>query len=141
MPAPDARPPHPLSGPNLELGLQMTYDDLSRPEVLYFRLRTFSYLTAWKGAYHQSPDYAHWYGNAPLKMQLGELRSEAELLRRLARLEERVDLLGEHGAIPAAEATGLEAELRELKERFLRGELDEDAYDAERKRLLDAAGL
>lgn len=139
LPAPGDRPPHPLSGHRLELGSQMVYQDLSGPEALFFRMKKFDYVIAYKGVFHQNPDYAHWYGNAPLKLDLSEIESEARLLRAMARLEERVELIA--GRAFPAEGQGLRGELRALQERYLRGELDAPAYEAEKKRILDEAGL
>jgi hypothetical protein len=143
-PAPATRPPHPLSGARLELGPQMLYEGLSRPEATFFRMKKFYYVTAYKGVFHQNPDYAHWYGNASLKLSLSELRSDAAQLRRLKLLEER---LAAPGAPPrsaeagAAQDDALRRELRALRERRLRGELDEAALEREQKAALERAGL
>ncbi|BDG08540.1 multiheme c-type cytochrome [Anaeromyxobacter paludicola] len=131
-PAPATRPPHPLSGARLELGPQMLYEDLSRAEAIYFRMKKYAYVTAYKGVFHQNPDYAHWHGNAALKLGLSELRSEAALLERLRLLEQRLEL----GAGPAAaggKPEDLERDLRALRELRLRGEID--AATLERRQL------
>jgi hypothetical protein len=134
-PSPSSRRPHPLLGAKLELGSQMLYEDLSRPEVLFFRMKKFHYVTAYKGVFHQSPDYAHWYGNAPLKLTLSELRSESALLRKLKILEERLT------ARPAAaDDDALRRELRDLAERRVRGELDDAALERAQREALDRAG-
>ncbi len=137
-PAPSSRPPHPLSGQRLELGPQMLYEDLSRAEAIFFRMKKYHYVTAYKGVFHQNPDYAHWYGNAALKLALSELKSEAALLGKLKLLEER---LGEGAARagPAAEDP-LRRELRELRERRLRGEIDPAALERRQRELLERAG-
>jgi len=138
-PAPASRPPHPLSGARLELGPQMLYENLSRPEAIVFRMKKFSYVTAYKGVFHQNPDYAHWYGNAPLKLGLSELRSEAALLRKLRVLEERLEAGTSHEPKAGADAT-LRRELRELRERRLRGELDDAALERGQREALDRSG-
>jgi hypothetical protein len=135
-PAPASRKPHPLFGGRLELGPQMLYEDLSRPEVLFFRMKKFFYVTAYKGVFHQNPDYAHWYGNAPLKLTLSELRSESALLRRLRLLEDRPASTAPAGATDDA----LRRELRELKERRIRGELDDATLERGQREALRRAG-
>jgi hypothetical protein len=137
-PAPATRPPHPLSGPVLELGPQMLYEDLSRPEAIFFQMRKFSYATAYKGVFHQNPDYAHWFGNAPLKLALSELRSESALLRRLRILEER--LAGRPPGDGAADGDVLRRELQSLRERRLRGEIDDAALERGQRDALERAG-
>ncbi len=138
-PAPASRPPHPLSGAKLELGPQMLYENLSPPEVLLFRMKKFAYVTAYKGVFHQNPDYAHWYGNAPLKLGLSELRGEAALLRRVRLLEERLKG-GPAAAGPAAGGDALRRELRDLRERRLRGELDDAAVERGQRDALERTG-
>jgi hypothetical protein len=133
-PAPSSRRPHPLAGQKLELGPQMLYEDLSRPEVLFFRMKKFFYVTAYKGVFHQNPDYAHWYGNAPLKLTLSELRSESALLRKLKILEERLS-----GRRAAADDP-LRRELRDLADRRVRGEIDDAALERAQREALDRAG-
>jgi len=141
-PSPAARPAHPLSGRVLEIGPQMLYEDLSRAEAILFRMKKFYYVTAYKGVFHQNPDYAHWYGNAPLKLALSELKSEAARLRAVRALEMRLDNLAAGGAaLQGGGGTGLVERLRRLKERHLRGDLDREDYEARKKRLLDEAGL
>jgi ribosomal protein L40E len=141
-PSPATRPPHPLSGPKLELGPQMLYEDLSPPEVIFFRMKKFAYVTAYKGVFHQNPDYAHWYGNAPLKLGLSELRGEAARLRRVRLLEER---LAAPGAAPASATAGpatdaLRQELRALREQRVRGALDDAALERGQREALERAG-
>lgn len=138
-PAPASRPPHPLSGAVLELGPQMLYENLSRPEAIFFRMRKFSYATAFRGAFHQNPDYAHWLGNAPLKLALSELRSEAALLRKLRILEERL-AASSPGDGAAGGAAALRKELQQLRERRLRGELDDAALERAQRDALERAG-
>lgn len=140
-PAPASRPPHPLSGARLELGPQMLYENLSPPEVLLFRMKKFAYVTAYKGVFHQNPDYAHWYGNAPLKLGLSELRGEAALLRRLRLVEERLKGGPTGAAFPAGGTDALRRELRDLRERRLRGELDDAAVERGQRQALERGGL
>lgn len=141
MPAPDERPAHPLSGHALEIGPQMLYEDLSRVEAVFFRMKKFYYVITYKGVYHQNPDYAHWYGNAPLKLALSELKSEARLLREFKRLRDRVDNLARSAGAAGKRAEDLSSRLRELKERYLRGDLERSDYEKEKGVLLDGAGL
>ncbi len=139
VPSPADRPPHPLEGKSLVLGPQMIYENLSGAEALYFRLARFYYPTMFKSAFHQSPDYAHWYGNAMLKLTLSELKSEAASLRETAKLARRIDnLSGPLGTAPSAD--GLRAELRALKDRFLRGDITERDYKRRVSELLDRHG-
>jgi len=140
-PAPTARPPHPLSGPKLELGPQMVYENLSRPEAIFFRLKKFAYVTAYKGVFHQNPDYAHWYGNAPLKLGLSELRSEAALLRRLRIAEQRLELGARQASGEPGQDGALRRELQELRERRVRGELDAGGLERAQREALERAGL
>lgn len=138
MPAPQERPGHPIFGANFVIGPLMTYDDLSAPEAKFFRMMMFYFMSTYKGAFHQNPDYAHWYGNAPLKLTLGELKSERELLRRIKRLEQRMDNLSSGAPAPTGD---LKSKLRALKERKLKGELTEDEYTKMQRELLGAEGL
>jgi hypothetical protein len=140
-PGPGKRPPHPLEGHEFVIGPHMLYEDISRPEAIFFRMMMFHYMSAFKGAFHQSPDYSHWFGNAPLKLALSELRSEAAALRKADRLRRRLDnaLISPSGE--AGEGTDLKGRLRELRERMLRGDITEEEYSEQKKRLLDDAGL
>ncbi|MEK7829174.1 MAG: hypothetical protein AAB256_05245, partial [Deltaproteobacteria bacterium] len=49
----------------------------------------------WKGAYHFSPDYTHWYGNAPMKLKLSRIKNEANQLKRLNKLELKLNIAPE----------------------------------------------
>ncbi len=145
QPAPDTRPPHPLSGAVLELGSHMLYENLSRAETLFFRMKKFYYVTTYKGVFHQNADYAHWYGIAPLKLALSELRSEAALLRAAGRLEDRVDTLSNalrdsSGASPDPGSI-LKRDLRLLREEFLSGRIPENEYRRRKEKLLKDFGL
>jgi len=146
LPSPVDRPAHPLSGNKLELGHQMLYEDLSRVEALFFRMKKFYYVITYKGVFHQNPDYAHWYGNAPLKLSLSEIRSEAALLKELKLLRDRIDNLSQIGLSganvkPVSEKDSLKTDLRKLKERLLKGELSQDEYESRRKELFKKHGL
>ncbi len=147
MPSPSERPAHPLSGNTLVTGPQMLYEDLSRVEALYFKMKKFYYIITYKGVFHQNPDYAHWYGNAPLKLTLSEIRSEAGLLRELKLLKERVDNLSALGIDnqenngPETQLERLKRELRQLRERYLRKKLSEDEYRERKNRLMERYGL
>jgi len=146
LPSPADRPAHPLSGNRLEIGSQMLYEDLSRAEAIFFRMKKFYYIITYKGVFHQNPDYAHWYGNAPLKLALSEIRSEALLLKELKLLRDRINNLSDMGlsnanAEPVSEKDLLIMKLRKLKELFLRGDLSENEYETRRKELFEKHGL
>ncbi len=145
VPAPSERPPHPLAGRNLEIGPQMIYEDLSRIEAVFFRMKKYYYIITYKGVFHQNPDYAHWYGNAPLKLALSEIKSEAGMLRDLKRLEQRIDNLSAMGAEGSSktetEGESLKAELRQLRELYLRKDLSGDEYEKRRKEIMKRHGL
>lgn len=127
-PMPDQRPPHPLRGQQLVMDGQMLYEDTSHIERLLFKMKKYDYAKAVKGAFHQNPAYAHWYGNAELKMDLVDIRAEA------SRLRERGKLLGLPGADPRT-AT-IEDRLRVLKAKADRGALTPEQYHQEKRRLL-----
>lgn len=69
----------------VSLGRGQLYQGTSRIESLYYRMFRFHNFYTWKGAYHFSPDFAHWYGWAHLQMSLIEIREEARKLRELAK--------------------------------------------------------
>jgi hypothetical protein len=140
-PAPASRPPAPLSGARLELGPQMLYENLSRPEAIFFRMKKFAYVTAYKGVFHQNPDYAHWYGNATLKLGLSELRSEAALLRRLRIAEQRLEVGARVAPADAPQDAALRKELQGLREKRTRGELDAAGLERAQREALERAGL
>jgi len=141
-PSPANRPTHPLFGKTLVLGPQMLYEDLSSVEALFFNMKKFYAPTAYKGVYHQNPDYTHWYGNAPLKLTLSEIKSQAILLRKLDALEKRINNLG---LKPAGEGSkeieDLKVKLRDLKEQRLKEEITEQEYQKRKNNLLDEKGL
>lgn len=65
------------------LGRNQLYQDSSRIEAIYYRMSRFQDVYTWKGAYHFSADFAHWYGWAHLQMSLIEIKEEARKLREL----------------------------------------------------------
>jgi mono/diheme cytochrome c family protein len=145
-PSPAERPAHPLSGKKLEIGPQMLYEDLSGVEAVFFRMKKFYYVITYKGVFHQNPDFAHWYGNAPLKLALSEIKSEAALLRELKNLKERVDNLSAFGRTGTdsdkqSEADTLRTNLGHLRELYLRGDLSEEEFRKRKNDLLDRHGL
>ena len=71
----------------------MLYENLSSVESTLFKMKAFYAISAYKGVFHQNPDYAHWYGNAPMKLALSEIRSQAALLRKVEAIKKRVDNL------------------------------------------------
>jgi hypothetical protein len=146
IPSPAARPAHPLSGQTLEIGSQMLYENLSEAEAIFFRMKKFYYIITYKGVFHQNPDYAHWYGNAPLKLALSEIRSKAMQLQEIRRLKMRVDNLSAMGLEDPLPDTGasdqsLETGLRRLRELYLKGNLLKEEYDKRRTEMLDKYGL
>lgn len=145
-PSPDKRPAHPLSGHSLDISPQMLYENLSSVEAIFFRMKQFYYIMTYKGVFHQNPDYAHWYGNAPLKLALSEIKSKAAMLRELRRLKERVDNLFaiQNDYMKSESMTpgdSLKAELRHLREQYLRGVLSEQDYINRKNEILAKYGL
>lgn len=131
-PSPDSRPAHPLGGKSLVLDNQMLYENLSRAERLFFKMKKYDQAKAIKGAYHQNPAYTHWYGNAELKLTLAEIESEAALLNRVA---------GRTSGPAGGATTGLdgpEQRLQELKRRFERGGMSAEEYAAEKIKVLES---
>lgn len=86
-PMPEDRPENPFVGQRFMLTGHMLYEQTSGVEALFFELYKFDLVHAWKGAYHFSPDWSHWYGNAPMKLKLSRIKNEANQLRRLHKLE------------------------------------------------------
>ncbi len=130
-PMPDQRPPHPLRGKALVLDSQMLYEDTSRIERLLFKMKKYDFAKTIKGAYHNNPAYTHWYGNAELKMDLVDIKAEAN------RLRERKALLAGKPAGAASES--VEERLRALKAKLDRGGLSPEEYQQEKARLLAPA--
>ncbi len=69
------------------LGKNQLYQSSSRIEAIYYRMSRFQYVYTWKGAYHFSADFSHWYGWAHLQMSLIEIKEEARKLRELNKLK------------------------------------------------------
>ncbi|MBF0328226.1 MAG: hypothetical protein HQL10_03650 [Nitrospirae bacterium] len=141
MPMPDERPLHPLFGAALITGPHMIYENLSTVESLYFKMKQFYYMNAFKGAFHQNPDYTHWYGNAPLKLTLSEIKSEAMLLRKTNLIEKRLENLISQPDNVNDEVAVLKKNLRELKDKRLNGKITEKEYIEIKNRLLKSSGL
>ncbi len=127
-PMPDRRPPHPLRGNQLVLDNQLLYEDTSHIERLLFKMKKYDYARTIKGAYHQNPSYTHWYGNAELKMDLVDIRTEA------SRLRDRQSLTAGKGSSVPAETT--EEKLRVLKKKADRGAISPAEYEREKGVLL-----
>ena len=86
-PMPEDRPPNPVVGHAFEIGAQQIYENTSEIEQAFFRLFKFYHATTFKAAYHHSPDYTHWEGMAPMKMEMDKIRSEASRLRLAAQIK------------------------------------------------------
>lgn len=91
-PMPEDRPENPFVGNKLLLTGHMLYEQTSGVEALFFEMYKFDLIHTWKGAYHFSPDWSHWYGNAPMKLKLSRIKNEANQLRRLHRLEQELGI-------------------------------------------------
>ncbi len=137
-PSPETRPPHPLFGHRLVLGPQMLYENLSPIEAVFFRMKKFDYVTTYKGAFHQSPDYTHWYGNSFLKLDLSEIRGMAARLRREAALRSEVGRLTEAPVDTYARVKQALAALARLRDD---GTITPEEYRRRRGAILDREGL
>ena len=135
-PMPDRRPPHPLSGGVLVTDSQMLYEDTSHIERLLFKMKKYDYARTVKGAYHQNPAYLHWYGNAELKMDLVDIRSEASRLKQAGEVRELLRT-GQGAATPQG---SLEERLKVLKNKAERGALSPEEHAREKERLLREFG-
>jgi len=125
-PMPEERPAHPLRGNVLATDGQMLYEDTSHIERLLFKMKKYDFAKTWKGAYHQNPAYTHWYGNAELKMDLVDIRSEALRLQRPA-----------SSTIATEPKQDIEELLDILQKKYERGALSEKDYRREKERLLE----
>ncbi len=76
LPAAD-RPANPETGTVGTYGANMKIRNLNAVEKMYFTMMKYDNVKTWKGAYHQNPDYTHWYGWSALVMSLGEIGDEA----------------------------------------------------------------
>lgn len=92
---PEDRPENPFVGKKLMLTGHQLYEQTSGIEALFFELYKFDLVHAWKGAYHFSPDWTHWYGNAPMKLKLTRMKNEENQLRRLDKLEKELGIEAE----------------------------------------------
>lgn len=63
----------------------LTFYDAATPieQKLYEMLMEYR-MRAFQGVFHGNPDYAHWYGYAPLKTALVEVQAEAQRMRQAA---------------------------------------------------------
>jgi hypothetical protein len=82
-PMPADRPVNPVTGYNLTLMGHQTYSHTSGIETLFFEMYKYDVVTAWKGAYHFSPDHTHWYGWAAANEKLELIKAEDSRLRAL----------------------------------------------------------
>jgi hydroxylamine dehydrogenase len=73
----DHRPGNPETGTTGTYGANMKIRNLTAVEKMYFTAMKYENVKTWKGAYHQNPDYTHWYGWSALVMTLGEIADEA----------------------------------------------------------------
>ncbi len=140
-PSPAERPAHPLFGKSFVIGAHMLYENLSSVESRFFKMKMFYAATAYKGAFHQNPDYAHWYGNAPLKLTLSEIKSEAALLRKVDALSKRLDNLGPKAGEANEQFKDIVGKLRALNEQRLKAEISEQEYQKRKNMILDEKGL
>jgi hypothetical protein len=136
VPSPSERPEHPIFGHEFVIGPHMLYENLSHVEALYFRMMMFYYMSAFKGAFHQNPDYAHWFGNAPLKLTLSEIKSEAALLKDIKILKKRLELFEKQGV-----KDDLKLRLLELEEMRIKGKMEEEEFKKRKDSLLEEHGL
>ena len=140
-PSPAERPAHPLFGQTFIIGPHMLYENLSAVESLFFKMKQFYYMNTTKGAFHQNPDYTHWYGNAPLKLTLSEIRSEAYLLRRVQQIMDRIENLSRMQDPDSGEAGDLKKNLRELNEKKNRDQISAEEFQDLKDRILKEKGL
>ena len=129
-PMPDERPEHPLRGQQVVIDGQMLYEDISHIERLFFKMQKYDLAKTINGAYHQNPDYTHWYGNAELKMDLVDIKSEASRLNQVV----KQGPIGENAIDD--EKTKADAELKLLKKRFERGVITKEEYQKSKSQLL-----
>jgi len=74
---PDVKPPNPETGSTGHYGANMKVRNLSLLEKMYFESMKYDTVKTWKGAFHQNPDYTHWYGWTALAMNMGAMGDEA----------------------------------------------------------------
>lgn len=125
-PQPESRIGHPQRGQTLVLDGAMLYEDISHIESLFFRMNKFASAKTFKGAFHQNPDYTHWYGNAEVKLLLNDIRGEASRLRQRA------------GQSSAGSGVDLdETALEVLQQRHQRNELSDEEYAEKKRQVLE----
>ncbi len=83
-PMPENRAPNPNFGQSLVLGGQQLYGGTSAIEQLFFYTYKYDHVNTFKGAYHISPDYSHWFGWSEVNQDLDLIKGEESKLRRLA---------------------------------------------------------
>jgi len=114
-PMPDERDPNPVTGHNLTLMGHQLYSNTSGIETLFFEMYKYHAVTAWKGAYHMSPDHTHWYGWAEVNHDLELIKAEDRELRARQNLTQLIGAEGGPSLTPlwavggAALAIGLVA--------------------------------
>ena len=86
-PMPADRTANPITGYNLTLMGQQLYSNTSGIETLFFKMYKYHDVTAWKGGYHFSPDYTHWYGWAEVNHDLELIKAEDRELRARQNIE------------------------------------------------------
>lgn len=109
-PMPKDRPSNPFpdatGNQGDDKGLWLTghqlYEQTSGIEAQFFQLYKFDLVHAWKGSYHFSPDWAHWYGNAPMKLHLAQIADTADMIRRVTELEKKAGVTPPPYVMPAA---------------------------------------
>jgi hypothetical protein len=92
-------------------------------------MKKYDFARAIKGAYHQNPAYTHWYGNAEIKLDLIDIRSEASRLRERKK--------GGASELDTASGGTVEERLRTFKRKLERGALTPVEYEQQKQRLLE----
>lgn len=111
-PMPLSRPANPAyaaldNGQILVLGGQQLYGDTSRIEQSFFSAYEYDQANTFKGAYHFSPDYSHWYGWAKVNQDVDIVRGEETSLRSLADPGFKADFRGVVGQNVVFDASAL----------------------------------
>ena len=79
--------------------------------------------------------------NAPLKLALSELKSEAALLRKTDSVFRRLENLPPSTPKEEGSRGELKRRLRELKDRYLKGEITNKEYGSMKRAILEEWGL
>ena len=74
---PSNRPGNPETGTTGLYGANMILRNLDNIETIYFQLMKYANVKTWKGAYHQNPDFTHWYGWQEASMHMDDIFAEA----------------------------------------------------------------